>query len=68
MIGVNVIENGTLNGTVTDIEGRFDLTVSDRNATLKLTYIGYETMEVSIAGRVNMDITMASPPASWMKL
>ncbi len=59
LIGVNVIENGTLNGTVTDIEGRFELTVSDRNATLKLTYIGYETLEVAISGRVNMEITMA---------
>ena len=59
LIGVNVVEDGTLNGTVTDIDGMFNLTVSNRNATLKLTYIGYETTEIPVTGRTNLEITMA---------
>ncbi|WP_352421789.1 TonB-dependent receptor [Proteiniphilum sp.] len=58
LIGVNVVEDGTSNGTVTDIDGMFNLTVSNRNTVLKLTYIGYETMEVSVAGKTVLEITM----------
>lgn len=48
LIGVNIIEKGTSNGTVTDIDGNFTLKVSDK-AILQIKYIGYETLEVSAA-------------------
>ena len=58
LIGVNVLEDGTLNGTVTDINGDFTLVVSDGNARLKLTYIGYQTLLMEIAGQSQLNIVM----------
>src|SRR5690554_4091273 len=58
LIGVNVVEVGTSNGTVTDIDGKFILDVSETDALLQLTYIGYETLQVEIAGRSHVTITM----------
>ncbi|MDD2931534.1 MAG: carboxypeptidase-like regulatory domain-containing protein, partial [Fermentimonas sp.] len=40
VIGVNIVETGTTNGTVTDVDGRFILTV-DNNAIIRVSYIGY---------------------------
>lgn len=45
IIGANVIEKNTTNGTITDFDGNFRLTVSP-NATLSVTYIGYTPQEV----------------------
>lgn len=48
LIGVSILEKNTTNGTVTDFEGNFSLTVSSRNAILNISYIGYVTQQVSI--------------------
>ena len=48
IIGANVMEKGTTNGTITDIDGNFSLNVSP-NATLVISYIGYKSQEVSAA-------------------
>ena len=45
LIGVSVVEKGTTNGTVTDIDGNFSLKVGDK-ATLVISYVGYTTQEV----------------------
>ena len=58
MIGVNVMEKGTSNGTITDIDGKFQLKVAS-NAKLVLTYIGYATKEVE-AGTGNLKIQLAT--------
>ncbi|MBN1952103.1 MAG: von Willebrand factor type A domain-containing protein [Bacteroidales bacterium] len=59
--GVNVIERGTTNGTITDIDGKYTLTVGAENAVLVFTYIGYETEEVRLSGRttINMQLSAA---------
>ena len=58
MVGVGVIEKGnTSNGTVTDIDGKFELTVEGSGSILSLSYIGYEAMEVAVQS-VPMTITM----------
>lgn len=46
LIGANVVEKGTTNGTITDIDGSFSLNVSE-GATLVISYTGYTTMEVA---------------------
>jgi TonB-linked SusC/RagA family outer membrane protein len=46
--GANVIEKGTANGTVTDLNGNFALNVSE-NAVLQVSYIGYVTQEISVS-------------------
>ena len=47
IIGANVVEKGTMNGIITDMDGKFILDVAT-DATLVVSYIGYTTMEVSI--------------------
>ncbi len=46
LIGATVLEKGTNNGSITDITGSFSLSVSSGDATLVVSYVGYETIEV----------------------
>ncbi|MDR1981222.1 MAG: SusC/RagA family TonB-linked outer membrane protein, partial [Tannerellaceae bacterium] len=50
IIGVNIMQKGVRNGTVTDLDGRFSLRVSKRDATLTFSYIGYIPQEVAVSG------------------
>lgn len=50
IIGANIVEKGTINGTVTDIDGNFSLSVNE-NAVLVVSYIGYLGQDVSTIGR-----------------
>lgn len=49
VIGANVVEKGTTNGSITNIDGEFTLTVAD-NAQLEISYIGYVTQIVPVKG------------------
>ena len=52
VIGANVVEKGnTSNGTITDLDGNFTLTVP-KGATLTISFIGYQTQEVAAASMV----------------
>lgn len=56
LIGVSILEVGTTNGTITDIDGKFTLQVTS-GATLELSYIGYKTQQlkaVSDLGTIQM--------------
>ena len=57
--GVNVLEKGTTNGVVSDFDGNYSITV-DENAFLVFSYIGFETQEVPVDGRVTIDITLGN--------
>jgi TonB-linked SusC/RagA family outer membrane protein len=59
--GVSVALKGTTTGTVTDVDGNFNLTVPDgqENGTLVLSYIGYVTQEVPINNRSSITIQLA---------
>ena len=57
VIGANVVEKGTTNGTITNVDGDFNLTVSD-HAVLVISYIGYEAREVSVKNQQTMDIVL----------
>ena len=58
VIGANIIEKGTLNGTVTDFDGNFELTVDD-NAVLVISYVGYQNQEIPVEGQSIFDIELA---------
>lgn len=45
IIGANIMEKGTTNGTITDFDGNFNLNVA-ANAVLQISYIGYKTQEI----------------------
>ena len=55
--GVNVVEKGTTNGTVTNVDGEYNLTVSE-GATLVFSSVGYTTEELSIGSRSVIDMVM----------
>ena len=57
IIGASVLEVGTSNGTITDIDGNFSLTVSSKGK-LKITYIGYKPQEVLVEGKRQINITL----------
>lgn len=50
VIGASVVEKGTTNGIMTDIDGNFTLEVGDA-AVVQISYIGYRTKEVSVTGK-----------------
>ena len=50
LIGANILESGTSNGTVTDFDGTFTLSVSQDATTLVVSYTGYGAQDVSIDG------------------
>ncbi len=56
--GVNVIEKGTSNGTVTGADGTFSLNVSSTTSTLVFSFVGYALQEVSAEGRTSIDVTL----------
>ncbi|MTI31777.1 TonB-dependent receptor [Cytophagales bacterium RKSG123] len=57
-IGANVVEKGTSNGTITDIEGNFSLEVTDENVSLLISYVGYTDKEVPLNGQTSLEITL----------
>ncbi len=57
VIGASVIEKGTTNGTMTDMDGKFSLTVSPK-ATLTITYIGYRSQEIVVKGTASLNIVL----------
>lgn len=57
VIGANVLEKGTTNGRITDINGNFTLTVQD-NAILVVSFIGYTDQEISTKGKTEFKITL----------
>lgn len=57
VIAASVIEKGTTNGVVTDLDGNFSLNVSP-NATIVISYVGYITQEIALNGRKTLNITL----------
>ena len=55
--GATVLEKGTSNGAVTDLEGKFALTVAD-DAVLRFSFMGYKTQEISVKGHTFLDIVL----------
>ena len=54
LIGVNVTVDGDTNGSITNMDGLFELRVSKKNAVLKFTYIGFKPSEVRINSSTNI--------------
>ncbi|MEM7105787.1 MAG: TonB-dependent receptor [Bacteroidota bacterium] len=63
LVGVNVVEKGTDNGTVTDYDGKFSLTGVSKASTLEFSYIGYATQSVLVGDNNSFEITMAEDQA-----
>ncbi len=55
--GVNVVIKGTINGTVTDLDGKYSIQVPE-DAVLVFTFVGFKTVEAPIGGRSTIDVTL----------
>mgnify|MGYP005921901535 FL=1 len=59
VVGANVFEKGEkTNGTITDIDGKFSLNVSD-NATLVVSFVGFKNQEIAVKGKDKINIRLA---------
>lgn len=58
VIGAVVMEQGTTNGVSTDIDGYFTLNIADPQASIEVSYLGYQTQVIPLAGRAYFDIVL----------
>ena len=58
VIGVSVVEKGTTNGTVTDLDGKYSISVAS-DAVLEFSSIGYSTQEIAVGGRSVINVSLA---------
>ena len=56
--GVNIMEKGTTNGVISDLDGKFTLSVSGTNSVLVVSFVGYASQEVSVKGKRSLSITL----------
>ncbi len=57
VIGASILVKGTTNGTITDLDGNYTLQAS-ANATLVVTYVGYQTEQIAVDGRKQINIAL----------
>lgn len=58
LIGVNILQKGTANGTVTDIDGNYSMQLKEGNDILVYSYTGYEATEEKVGSRSQVDVVM----------
>lgn len=57
ILGVNVVEKGTTNGVITDMDGKFTLIIAE-NAVLQISYIGYAAQDISVRNQSEITIRL----------
>jgi len=58
LLGVNIIEKGTTNGTTTNENGDYSISVSSRDAVLVFSYIGYLSEEMQVGAQMIIDVSL----------
>ena len=58
--GVNIVEKGTTNGTITDLDGNFSLKVSSENSVLQFSFIGFEMKEQTVGKKRDFSVSLKS--------
>ena len=62
--GATVVEKETSNGTATDLNGNFSLAVSNKDVVLLVSFVGYVTKEIPVAGQTNLTVTLEEDAAA----
>lgn len=65
--GVNILEKGTTNGTATDSNGEYKVTVSD-NATLVFSFVGYKSQEIVVSSQSVINVVLATDITSLQEI
>ena len=63
LIGVTVLEKGTTNGAVTDLDGNYSISVADAGAVLVFSYTGYATQEVAVGADNMINVSLSTDAA-----
>lgn len=58
LLGVNVLEKGTSNGTSTDFDGKYTITVASNSSILEFTSIGYTAKSAAVAGKTTLNVSL----------
>ena len=58
LIGVNVMEKGTTNGSITDVDGKYSVSVKGSKTILMFSYIGYLSQEMAVGNQKTINVTM----------
>jgi hypothetical protein len=58
ILGATIVEKGTTNGTTTDMNGSYAISVKSANATLVVSFIGMKTQEVAASGRTTINVVL----------
>ena len=56
--GVTILEKGTGNGTITDIDGNYKITVNGSGATLVVSFVGFKTQEITVGNQSAINISL----------
>jgi TonB-dependent starch-binding outer membrane protein SusC len=59
LVGVSILEKGTLNGIVSNVDGNYTITVASANSVLVFSYIGFETQEITVGSLSSVNVTLA---------
>lgn len=62
--GANIIEKGTNNGIQSDLDGKFSITVKNANATIEISFLGFQTREIAINGQSTITIVLMEDASS----
>lgn len=62
LIGASILERGTTNGAYSDFDGDFSLEVSNENAILIISYVGFLTKEIPLNGKSTIDVVLEPDP------
>jgi TonB-linked SusC/RagA family outer membrane protein len=63
LVGANIIEKGTTNGTQTDFDGNFSIDIVDENAILVVSYLGFLTQEVTVSRQTSITVILKEDSA-----
>ncbi len=58
LIGVTIFEKGTTNGTTSDFDGNYEITVVGEDASLVFSYVGYSAQEIPVNSQTNIDVQL----------
>ena len=64
VIGANIVEKGTTNGTISDGNGQFTLNLQQKNPVLVVSYIGFSTKEVPVGNASSLNIKLSEDTES----
>ena len=58
LAGVNIVEQGTANGEITDYDGNYSITVLNSDTNLVYSYVGFSQQIINVSGKTNINVTM----------